>query len=54
MNGLANEYLGITVSVLMFKMFPAEIEMRNVTSLGNITKKADSKVSSSGLPLDPQ
>jgi len=52
-NFYANEYLGITVSVLRLNMFPIEIQMRNVTSLGNIIKAADSEVRSSGLSHDP-
>ena len=54
MNVFANEYLGITVSVLMLNMFsrsvPTEIQMHNITSLGNITKAADSEVGNSPLP----
>ena len=56
MNLFSNGYLGITVSVehILQNRVPTEIQMRNVTSLGNITRAANSEVRSSGLFLDPQ
>jgi hypothetical protein len=55
MNLFSNGYLGITVSVehILQNRVPTEIQMRNVTRLGSITKAADSEVRSSGLSLNP-